>query len=107
MSRSRQAYIHPATHAAGDEDDTLPPMGLRLRLKASIDESKFQGAPLVIVKALKKYGLILADNGSDWFISGEQNDTWDMDALNDQLGSIKGSDFEIVKTGPVVVPPSD
>ncbi len=107
VARTRQAYIHPATHAAGDEDDTLPPMGLRLRLKASIDESRFQGASLVIVKALKKYGLILADNGSDWFISGEQNDTWDMDALNDQLGSIKGSDFEIVKTGAIVIPPSN
>jgi hypothetical protein len=105
LNRTRQAYIHPATHAAGREDDTLPPMGLRVRLKASVDESKFSGPPLVIVKALKKYGLILADNGSDWYISGEQNDAWDMDAMNEQLGGIKGADFEIVKTGPIVPQP--
>lgn len=105
MSKTRHAYIHPATHAAGDDDPSLPPMGLRLRLKKDVDESQFSGAPLVIVKALKKYGLILADNGSDWYISGEQDDTWDMGALNDQLGTIKGSDFEIVKTGPIIPQP--
>lgn len=102
MSKSRNAYIHPATHAAGEEDDTLPPMGLRLRLKASVDESAFSGPPLVIVKAMKRFGIILADNGSDWFISGEQNADWDMGTLNDQLGTIKGSDFEIVRTGAIV-----
>jgi hypothetical protein len=105
MASTRHAYIHPATHAAGDEDEALPPMGLRLRLKASVAESGFSGPSLTIVKAMKKYGVILADNGSDWYISGEQNDTWDMGALNDQLGEIKGSDFEIVKTGPIVPQP--
>jgi hypothetical protein len=105
MSHTRHAYIHPATHAAGDQDATLPSMGLRLRLKAGIDESRFSGPPLVIVKALKKYGLILADNGSDWYITGEQNDTWNMEVLNEQLGQIKGSDFEILKTGAIVPQP--
>mgnify|MGYP001133515082 CR=1 FL=1 len=105
MSRTRHAYIHPATHAAGSDDATLPSMGLRVRLKAAIDESQFSGPSLVIVKAMKKYGLILADNGSDWYISGEQNDTWDMGALNTQLGKIRGADFEIVDTGPIIPQP--
>jgi hypothetical protein len=102
MDRTRNAYIHPATHAAGAADEARPPMGLRLRLKASFDESKLTGAPLVVAKALKKYGLILADNGSDWFLSGEQSDSWDMDPLVEQLRTIKGADFEIVSTGTIV-----
>lgn len=106
MNDTRNAYIHPATHAAGKDDVALPPMGLRLRLKKSIDESKFDGPSLVIVKAMKKYGLLLADNGSDWYLSGEQNDSWDMDSLNSQLGKVKGSDFEIIKTG-IVIPQPD
>lgn len=101
MRKTRHAFIHPATHAAGEEDATLPPMGLRVRLKASFDESAFSGPSLVIVRAMKKYGLILADNGSDWYVSGEQNDTWDMGDLNKQLGRVKGSDFEIVRSGPI------
>jgi hypothetical protein len=109
MESTRHAYMHPATHAAGDDDDTLPPMGLRVRLKASFDESQVSGAALVIVKAMKKYGLILADNGSDWYISGETSQDWepDMGGLNSGLGKVKGSDFEIVKTGNPIVPQSN
>jgi len=106
MSSSRQAYIHPATHAAGDNDTSLPPMGLRVRLKAGFDTSKLTGPSKIIATAMKKYGLILADNGSDWYITGESNNAWgpEMDGLLDQLGDIKGSNFEIVKTGPVIIP---
>jgi len=109
MSRSRQAYIHPATHAAGDADASLPPMGLRVRLRADFDDSAFTGPSKIITTAMKKYGLILADNGSNWYISGETSQAWepDMDDLNGQLRRVKGSDFVIVKTGPVIVPPSD
>ena len=107
MDSSRQAYIHPATHAAGSDDAALPPMGLRLRLKATFDDSAFKGASKVITTAMKKYGLILADNGSNWYVSGETGDAWapEMDAVLSSLGKVKGSDFEIVKTGTVVVAP--
>jgi len=105
MDASQSAYIHPATHAAGDVDATLPPMGLRLRLKASFDDSAFTGASKVITTAMKKYGVMLADNGSNWYISGETEEGWapEMDDLLQNLGKVKGGDFEIVKTGSVVV----
>jgi hypothetical protein len=106
MGSSQNGYIHPATHAAGDNDPTLPPMGLRLRLHANFNEAAFSGAPLVIVKAMKKFGIILADNGSDWYLSGETSDAWDMDPLVSQLGKIHGSDFEIVKTGSIIPQPN-
>lgn len=107
MSQSRQAYILPATHAAGSDDASLPPMGLRVRLKATFDASGITGPALVIVEAMKKYGMILADNGSDWYISGETSEDWgpEMGDLNAHLKTVKGSDFEIVKTGTVIVPP--
>ena len=105
MDSSQQAYIHPATHAAGDANPALPPMGLRLRLKASFNDSAFTGASKVISTAMKKYGVMLADNGSNWYISGETEDGWapEMDALLSNLGKVKGGDFEIVKTGPVII----
>jgi hypothetical protein len=105
MNSTQNGFIHPATHAAGKSDTSLPPMGLRVRLKASFDESKTTGPALVIVKAMKRFGMILADNGSDWYVSGETNDSWDMDALNGQLGKVKGGDFEIVQTGPIIPQP--
>jgi hypothetical protein len=107
MDASRHAYIHPATHAAGDESASLPPMGLRVRLKASFDDSALTGPSKIITTAMKRYGLVLADNGSSWYISGESNDAWGpaMDALLSNLRKVKGSDFEIVKTGPVIIPP--
>jgi hypothetical protein len=103
MNSTYQGYIHPATHAAGKSNSSLPPMGLRLRLKASFDASTISGPSLVVVTALKKYGLIVADNGSDWYISGESNDAWAnyMDNLVSNLGKIHGSDFEVVDTGDV------
>jgi hypothetical protein len=103
MNSSYQGYIHPATHAAGSSDVTLPPMGLRVRLKASFDPSGATGPALVILTAMKKFGLILADNGSDWYISGESNEGWAplMDAISTALGRVHGSDFEVVDTGPI------
>jgi len=103
VARSQQGYIAPATHAAGSANAALPPMGLRMRLKASVDTSQFTGAALVVATALKQYGLILADNGSNWYMSGDSDDAWTplMDNLLSQLGNIHGSDFEAVYTGPV------
>jgi hypothetical protein len=104
MDNTQHAYIHPATHAAGQTDAALPPMGLRLRLKAEFPETGFSGPSLVILKAMKKYGVILADNGSDWYVSGEMSEDWrpDMDGLVEQMAKIEGSDFEIVKTGNII-----
>jgi hypothetical protein len=103
MNSTQQAYIHPATHAAGKDDPTLPPMGLRLRLKASFDTSTFTGPSKVILVAMQQYGIILADNGSDWFISGDSDDAWTplMDSLLSDLSMVHGSDFEAVDTGPI------
>ncbi len=104
MNNTYQGYIHPATHAAGQSNTALPPMGLRLRLKASFDASTITGAGLVVVTALKKYGVIVADNGSDWYITGDSNDGWDnyMDNLLTSLSKVHGSDFEVVDTGPMI-----
>jgi hypothetical protein len=104
VQRSQQGYIHPATHAAGNSSTTLPPMGLRMRLKGSFDTSSFSGPTLVILTAMKKYGIILADNGSNWYISGECNEGWSayMDDLVSNLKNVHGSDFEAVNAGPVL-----
>lgn len=97
VENSQAAYIHPATHLASDNTDVnAPPMGLRLRLKASFDTSGFTGAALVILTALKKYGMILADNGSNWYISGTSHPNFDDDDLG-QLKDISGENFEVVK----------
>lgn len=106
MDATRHAYMHPATHAAGSDDASLPPMGLRVRLKSSFSETGITGPALVIVKAMKKYGMILADNGSDWYVSGETSEAWgpDMDDLLTHLGKVTGSDFEIVKNGEAIIP---
>lgn len=103
VANSQQAYIHPATHAAGSRDAALPPMGLRVRLKASVDLSAFSGPARVILTAMKEYGLILADNGSNWYVSGESNDAWGpvLDAVIGALSQVHGSDFEAVDTGPI------
>ena len=103
--RTQRAYIHPATHFASSfTDPNLPPMGLRLRLKASFDTSKLTGPSLVIATAMKKYGLILADNGSNSYITAESNEGWEplMDGLLSGLRQLHGSDFEAVDTGPML-----
>jgi hypothetical protein len=99
---TRRAYVYPARHFASDDTNpNLPPMGMRVRLKASFDISGFSPAMQVILRALKRYGMILADNGSSWYISGAPDPRWDDDELH-TLGAIQGSDFEVVKMGAII-----
>ena len=105
VPRTQKAYVYPATHyASSSTDPGLPPMGLRVRLKAGYDISGFPVEVQVILRALKKYGMIVADNGSAWYISGAPDPRWNDDALH-ALSLVKGSDFEAVaSTGTVAVP---
>jgi hypothetical protein len=99
---TRRAYVYPARHfASNSTNPNLPPMGMRVRLKASFDITRFSPAMQVILKALKRYGMILADNGSNWYVSGAPDSRWNDDELN-TLKSIKGSDFEVVRMGTIV-----
>jgi hypothetical protein len=99
VSRSRREYVWPARHfASDDEDPSLPRMGERLRLKASVDISGFPKQARRVALALKRYGLIVADNGSDWFISGAPDRRWDNDQLH-ALDVLSGRNFEVVDTG--------
>jgi hypothetical protein len=101
VERTQRGYIHPATHYASESTDpNLPPMGLRLRLKASFSLAGYHGQALVILNALKRYGLIVADNGSSWFITGAPNPGWNESDL-DQLKTVPGSAFEAVDSGPI------
>jgi hypothetical protein len=96
--RTRRAYVYPARHFASDATDPrLPPMGLRVRLGASVDVSSFPPQARVVLVALKRYGMILADNGSPWYISGAPDRHWSNDQLH-TLGRLNGSDFEVVDT---------
>jgi hypothetical protein len=96
--QTRRAYMYPARHFASDSDDpALPAMGERLRLKAGFDVSRFPRQSRVVLRALKRYGMILADNGAPWFISGAPNRGWDNDDLH-SLGQVTGGDFEVVDT---------
>ena len=76
-------------------------MGLRVRLRASYDISHFTGASRVILTALKKYGMIVADNGSDWFITGATDTRWDDNDLN-QMKAVPGNAFEVVQSGTII-----
>ncbi|MFN8532125.1 MAG: hypothetical protein U0556_01085 [Dehalococcoidia bacterium] len=94
--RTQRAYVWPARHFASSiVDPNVPPMGQRFRLKASYDVSRFSPQVRTILTGLKQYGLILADNGSDWYLSGEPDERWDNDLLR-QLGQVPGSAFEAV-----------
>lgn len=99
---SRRAYVSPARHYASSRTDAnQPPMGMRVRLKASVDISTFPANVQVILRALKQYGMFMADNGSSFFVSGTHDDRWN----DDELGAMKrlhGSDFEVVKMGTLV-----
>ena len=104
VQATQRAYIHPATHYASSiTDPNYPPMGLRLRLKAGYDISGFTGQARVVLQALKQYGMIVADNGSAWFISGAPDARWDDEDLN-QLKTVPGAEFEVVDTGPIITP---
>jgi hypothetical protein len=96
-THTRRAYVYPARHyASGSNDPALPPMGLRVRLKASYDISRFPRQARVVLQALKRYGMILADNGSPWYISGSPSNGWNDDDLH-QLQRVQGDAFEVVR----------
>ena len=96
--RTRRAYVYPARHYTSDSNDpSLPPMGLRVRLKASFDISRFPPQARIVLAALKRYGMILADNGSPWYISGAPSTRWSNEQLH-TLGQVTGRDFEVVDT---------
>ena len=98
VEHTRRAYVYPARHYASSSDDpSLPPMGLRVRLKASVDVSGFPRQARIVLQALKTYGMIVADNGSNWYISGAPDPRWSNDDLH-TIGRITGSDFEVVDT---------
>jgi hypothetical protein len=104
VRRSRRAYVAPARHwASSSTNDSLPPMGMRVRLKAGFDMSGYPPQARVILQAFKTYGMIVADNGSDWFFSGTSSPSWDDNQLN-TLKQLKGRDFEVVQMGPLVTP---
>ena len=95
-AHTRRAFVAPARHFASvSTDPNLPPMGLRVRLRAGFDVSPFPPVARVILTALKTYGMILADNGSDWFLSGAPDPRWNDDELG-TLRRVRGADFEAV-----------
>lgn len=96
--RATNDYVFPASHRAGSTSGALP-MGARLRLKASVDLMPFPAPVRKILQAMKTYGLIVADNGSDLYVSGTYDTRWDNDLLNPTLGSVHASDFEVVQLG--------
>lgn len=101
---TREAYVSPARHWASNRTDaTLPPMGMRVRLKRTVDISGFPPEVRVILTALKTYGMFLADNGSPFYISGAPDARWSDDRLH-TLSQLHGSDFEVVRMQGVVTP---
>ncbi len=106
VPKSQRAYLWPARHAASDSTDAnLPPMGLRLRLKSTVDISGLPPQAKVIAQAMKTHGMLVADNGSPWFISGAPDDRWDNNALR-AIGRLHGSDFEAVDTQGLIADPN-
>lgn len=99
---TRRAYVHPARHFASSRTDAgLPPMGMRVRLRADFDVSGFPASVQVILNALKTYGMLLADNGSGWYVSGAPESRWSDDELA-SLSRVRGRDFEVVRMGTIV-----
>lgn len=104
VSRTRRAYLPPARHWASSSTDPLrPPMGMRVRLKASYDISGFPPPAQVVLRALKRYGMIVADNGSDFFVTGTADARWN-DGVNNTLKQVKVGDFEVVRMVGLVTP---
>ena len=96
--RSTNGHVYPASHDAGSTPGALP-MGARLRLKETTDISRFAPEVQKIFRAMKRYGLIVADNGSDMYIGGTFDTRWDNDILNPAFGALTASDFEVVRLG--------
>jgi hypothetical protein len=95
-------YIWPARHLTSEPQDGIPPMGARFRLKADYDVSGFPTGMQVILQAMKTYGIMLADNGSNWYVSGAPDERWDNDMLH-LLDVLTGDDFEAVDTSVLMV----
>ena len=105
-ARTQKKFIWPARHYASSlTDPNVPPMGQRFRLKAAFDSSRFSPQTQIILTALKTYGMLLADNGSNWYISGAPGACWDDDRLVSELRVVKGSDFEVVDESSLMVNP--
>jgi len=103
---TQQAFVWPARHFASDDPDPrLPPMGQRFRLKASFDITPFPTQVQVLLTAMQTYGLILADNGADWYISGVPDERWDNDMLVPALRAVHGRDFEAVDVSGLMLNP--
>jgi hypothetical protein len=107
VSQSQRGYIYPARHYASDEtNEDLAPMGLRVRMKAGFECGSYSDEVRVLCSAMKRFGMIVADNGSDWYVSGAPDPRWSDDNLGD-LKDIPGDAFEVVDTGPVVTDSPD
>jgi hypothetical protein len=106
VAHSREAYVKPANHwASSNQDPNLPPMGMRVRLRASYQiPPSFSPETKVILQAMKTYGMFVADNGSNWYISGAPDDRWNNDKLVGELRQVTGADFEVVKMGKIHTP---
>jgi len=100
--RTRRAYVGPATHwASSNTDASLPPMGMRVRLRADFDVSTYPPEVRVILRAMQRYGMLLADNGSGWYVSGAPDPRWSDDNLA-TLSRVRSSDFQVVQMGRVI-----
>lgn len=97
--RGTKGYVFPASHDAtsGPGGDARPPLGLRVRLKASVDVTGFAPPVQVILRAMQRYGMIIADNGSDWFVSGAPSPRWNDELMHDEFLRITGNDFDVVQ----------
>jgi len=106
VARSRRACVPPATHwASSNSSADLPPMGMRVRLKASyVIPAGFSAETRALLTAMQTYGMIVADNGSNWYVSGAPDERWDNDALVSELRQVHGSDFEVVRMDGLVTP---
>ena len=105
VQRTRQAYVPPARHwASSSTSQALPPMGMRVRLKASVAIAGYPPHVQAILLALQHYGMFVADNGSNWYLSGTHDSRWNDEELS-ALGGIKGSDFEVVQMTGLQTPP--
>lgn len=101
FDHTQNGWLEPATHPGGDDDPDAPVMGLRLRLRADYPTTGMSTQSRVLAEAMKRYGLIVADTGGNWFITGASDPGYEMDALIDDLQSISGNDFEVVRMGEV------
>jgi hypothetical protein len=106
VQQTREAYVKPANHwSSSDQDANLPPMGMRVRLKASyVIPQNFSTETKAILQALQTYGMMVADNGSNWYITGAPDDRWNNSALVGELSQVQGSNFEVVKMKHIVTP---